>query len=74
MLHRAGERGGRRRRGARVGWYGAGIAAPEPQPILTPITEAAIFLVLTVNAGAEEDARGERKAAAERVERPKERV
>src|ERR1700761_426728 len=42
---------------ARVGWYGAGIAAPEPQPILTPITEAAIFLVLTVNAGAEEDAR-----------------
>jgi porphyrinogen peroxidase len=32
--------------------------ANEPQPILTPITEAAIFLVLTVNAGAEEAVRG----------------
>jgi porphyrinogen peroxidase len=29
----------------------------EPQPILTPISEAAIFLVLTVNAGAEDRAR-----------------
>jgi putative iron-dependent peroxidase len=29
----------------------------EPQPILTPLTEAAIFLVVTVNAGAEDDVR-----------------
>ena len=31
--------------------------APEPQPVLTPLTEAAIFLVVTANAGAEEDVR-----------------
>jgi putative iron-dependent peroxidase len=31
--------------------------APEPQPVLTPLTEAAIFLVLGVNAGCEEAAR-----------------
>ncbi len=30
---------------------------PEPQAILTPLTEAAIFLVLTVDAGAEETVR-----------------
>jgi putative iron-dependent peroxidase len=30
---------------------------PEPQPILTPITEAAIFLILTVNDGAEQEVR-----------------
>jgi porphyrinogen peroxidase len=29
----------------------------EPQPVLTPITEAAIFLVLTVEQGAEDDVR-----------------
>jgi putative iron-dependent peroxidase len=29
----------------------------EPQPILTPLTEAAIFLVVTVDAGAEDDVR-----------------
>jgi putative iron-dependent peroxidase len=40
-----------------VGWYGADMSPAEPQPVLTPITEAAIFLVLTVNAGAEKDAR-----------------
>ena len=40
-----------------MGWYGAGISPPEPQPILTPITESAIFLVLTVDPGAEDDAR-----------------
>ncbi len=31
--------------------------APEPQAILTPLTEAAIFLVLTVDSGAEETVR-----------------
>jgi porphyrinogen peroxidase len=31
--------------------------APEPQAVLTPITEAAIFLVLTVDAGAEAELR-----------------
>ena len=31
--------------------------AAEPQPVLTPITEAAIFLVLTVNPGSEEELR-----------------
>jgi len=30
---------------------------PEPQPVLTPLTEAAIFLVVTANAGAEGDVR-----------------
>jgi porphyrinogen peroxidase len=30
---------------------------PEPQAVLTPITESAIFLVLTVNAGGEDDLR-----------------
>jgi deferrochelatase/peroxidase EfeB len=29
------------------------MPASEPQPILTPLTEAAIFLVLTVDSGAE---------------------
>jgi porphyrinogen peroxidase len=29
------------------------VQAPDPQPVLTPITEAAIFLVVTVDAGAE---------------------
>ena len=29
--------------------------SPEPQPVLTPLTEAAIFLVVTVDAGAEDD-------------------
>jgi putative iron-dependent peroxidase len=33
------------------------VDAPEPQPVLTPITESAIFLVLTVDAGAEGDLR-----------------
>ena len=32
-------------------------AGPEPQAILTPLTEAAIFLVLTVDRGREEDVR-----------------
>jgi porphyrinogen peroxidase len=31
------------------------VDPPEPQAILSPITEAAIFLVLTVDAGAEDD-------------------
>ena len=30
---------------------------PEPQAVLTPLTEAAIFLVLTVNRGGEEATR-----------------
>jgi putative iron-dependent peroxidase len=30
------------------------VPAPEPQAVLTPITESAIFLVLTVNRGAED--------------------
>jgi putative iron-dependent peroxidase len=30
---------------------------PEPQPVLTPLTEAAIILVLTVRTGAEDDVR-----------------
>jgi putative iron-dependent peroxidase len=33
------------------------VPAPEPQAVLTPITESAIFLVLTVNGGAEEAVR-----------------
>jgi len=33
------------------------VQAPDPQPVLTPITEAAIFLVVTVDAGAEDAAR-----------------
>jgi putative iron-dependent peroxidase len=32
-------------------------AAGEPQPLLTPLTEAAIFLVVTVNAGASDEVR-----------------
>jgi porphyrinogen peroxidase len=32
--------------------------APEPQPVLKPLTEAAIFLVVTVDGGAEEGIRG----------------
>jgi putative iron-dependent peroxidase len=31
---------------------------PEPQAVLTPITESAIFLVLTVNSGGEDELRG----------------
>src|SRR5215470_4636426 len=31
--------------------------APEPQPVLSPLTEAAIFLVLTVNPGGEQAVR-----------------
>ncbi len=31
---------------------------PEPQPVVSPLTAAAIFLVLTVNPGGEESARG----------------
>jgi porphyrinogen peroxidase len=33
------------------------VQAPDPQPVLTPITEAAIFLVVTVDAGAEDSIR-----------------
>ena len=33
------------------------MAENEPQPVLTPLTEAAIFLVLTVNSGAEDAVR-----------------
>jgi putative iron-dependent peroxidase len=33
------------------------VTGPEPQAVLTPITEAAIFLVLSVNAGAEDAVR-----------------
>jgi putative iron-dependent peroxidase len=32
--------------------------SPEPQPVLTPLTEAAIFLVLTVDDGGEDATRG----------------
>jgi putative iron-dependent peroxidase len=32
-------------------------ASPEPQPVVTPLTEAAIFLVVTVNPGGEEAVR-----------------
>jgi porphyrinogen peroxidase len=32
-------------------------AAPQPQPVLTPLTEAAIFLVVTIDDGGEEVAR-----------------
>jgi porphyrinogen peroxidase len=35
----------------------AAKARPEPQAILTPLTEAAIFLILTVDRGSEEDVR-----------------
>jgi putative iron-dependent peroxidase len=31
---------------------------PEPQPVVTPLTEAAIFLVVTINPGGEEAVRG----------------
>ena len=34
-----------------------GAVPAEPQPILTPLTEAAIFLVVTIQAGAEEEVR-----------------
>jgi len=33
------------------------VSTPEPQSVVTPITAAAIFLVLTVNDGAEDDVR-----------------
>jgi porphyrinogen peroxidase len=33
------------------------VPSPEPQPILTPLTEAAVFLVLTVDSGSETDVR-----------------
>jgi porphyrinogen peroxidase len=33
------------------------MAKPEPQPILTPLTDAAVFLVLTVEPGAEDEVR-----------------
>ncbi len=33
------------------------MSPAEPQPVLTPLTEAAIFLVVTVDAGAEDNAR-----------------
>ena len=33
------------------------MANPQPQAFLGPLTEAAIFLVVTVNAGGEEDVR-----------------
>src|ERR1700754_4664452 len=33
------------------------MAAAEPQPVLTPITEAAIFLTVTVDDGAEDEVR-----------------
>jgi porphyrinogen peroxidase len=33
------------------------VPAPESQPVLTPLTEAAIFLVLTVDAGGEDEFR-----------------
>jgi len=36
---------------------GMPVEPPEPQPVLTPLTEAAIILVLTVEAGAEDDVR-----------------
>jgi porphyrinogen peroxidase len=36
---------------------GSVVKAPEPQPVLTPLTEAAIFLVLTVAAGCEDEIR-----------------
>jgi putative iron-dependent peroxidase len=34
------------------------VQSAEPQSVLTPLTEAAIFLVLTVDAGSEEEVRG----------------
>jgi porphyrinogen peroxidase len=34
------------------------VQSAEPQSVLTPLTEAAIFLVLTVDAGSEENVRG----------------
>jgi porphyrinogen peroxidase len=34
------------------------VRAPEQQAVLTPLTEAAIFIVLTVDGGAEEEVRG----------------
>lgn len=39
-----------------VGCFGR-VDAPEPQAVLTPLTEAAIFLVLTAHAGSEEKVR-----------------
>jgi putative iron-dependent peroxidase len=33
------------------------VQAAEPQPVLTPLTEAAIFLVLTVDSGSEDGVR-----------------
>jgi putative iron-dependent peroxidase len=34
------------------------VQAAEPQSVLTPLTEAAIFLVLTVDSGCEDEVRG----------------
>jgi porphyrinogen peroxidase len=42
------------------GWqrvYDHLVPSPEPQPILTPLTEAAVFLVLTIDSGSESDVR-----------------
>jgi putative iron-dependent peroxidase len=33
------------------------VLSPEPQPILTPLTEAAVFLVVTVDTGSEDEVR-----------------
>lgn len=33
------------------------MPSPEPQPVLTPLTEAAVFLVLTVDSGSEDQVR-----------------
>jgi porphyrinogen peroxidase len=38
--------------------YGRLVRAPQSQAVLTPLTEAAIFLVLTVDGGSEAEARG----------------
>jgi porphyrinogen peroxidase len=40
-----------------VSVYDQAVPAPEPQPILTPLTEAAVFLVLTVEPGAQDEVR-----------------
>jgi porphyrinogen peroxidase len=40
-----------------VSVYDQAVPTPEPQPILTPLTEAAVFLVLTVEPGAEDEVR-----------------
>jgi porphyrinogen peroxidase len=43
--------------GLAVGSIPSDVSPPEPQAVLTPITEAAIFLVLTVERGAEDELR-----------------